>query len=122
MAPAVLGAVAAATLFLTPVHASVATRCGDYGCSHIICNHTGDRCRRIWGDFYRGYDGGWRYRDGYGGYDRDGYDRDGYGGYDRDGYGPDYGRYGTDGGYYDGRGWHYDCDNDGDECYVKRSW
>lgn len=55
----------------------VATRCRSDGCSTIVCNHTGDRCRRYdedrrdWSDRRRDEDrdgyqdsGYWRYREG----------------------------------------------------------
>lgn len=55
----------------------VATRCGAYSCSTIVCNRTGDRCRRYdddrrdWSDRRRDEDrdgyqdsGYWHYRDG----------------------------------------------------------
>ena len=100
----------------TAAKADVATRCDWRGCSHIVCNWTGDRCHRYSGDRY--------YRDGYyrGDYDSEGYYRDGYDGDDgyngrryrhddanyRNGYGPD-------------RGWRYDCDRDADNCYIRRS-
>jgi hypothetical protein len=45
----------------------VATRCGSYGCSVIVCNRTGDRCRRFDRDRGDWYDrGGWRNRPWYG--------------------------------------------------------
>ena len=87
---------------------SVATRCDWRGCSHIVCNHTGDRCHRFYGDYSR--------------YAYDPYVRDGYG-YDR----PYYGDGSYDGGYYNGGyydrgdGWRYDCDSDADNCHVRRN-
>jgi hypothetical protein len=30
----------------------IATRCDWRGCSHIVCNDTGDRCHRFYGDDY----------------------------------------------------------------------
>jgi hypothetical protein len=77
----------------------VATRCTADGCSHIVCNSTGDRCHR--------------YFDG---------DRYGY----RDGYEPAAGWY-RDDERYNGyrtryRGWQYRCDRSADNCEVHRSW
>ncbi|MBV8978243.1 MAG: hypothetical protein JO261_08085 [Alphaproteobacteria bacterium] len=116
MKTALLAAAAAAAFFVSPARAeSVATRCGWDGCSHIVCNYSGDRCHRYYGDYYHpyygrryGYDG---YR--YGDYD-DGYRRESYGRYDWDDYRSRY-----YGGYGRG-GWHYDCDRDGDDCTVRR--
>ncbi len=42
----------------------VATRCTSYGCSQIVCNRTGDRCRRydeVRGERYEGRHDDWRY-------------------------------------------------------------
>jgi hypothetical protein len=79
----------------------VATRCDWRGCSHIVCNHTGDRCHRFDGDDDRFvYDRPYGYRSSYRRY---GYNSYGYG----DGYG--YGRYGC--GYGDG---YYDRYRRGD--------
>jgi hypothetical protein len=103
---ALIGA-AALVLSARPASAghSVATRCDWRGCSHIVCNHTGDRCHRFYGHgYYR------RYREPYYGYDGYGYEPSRYG-YRGD----------DDRGYYGGdEGWRYDCDNDADRCYVRR--
>lgn len=78
----------------------VATRCDWNGCSHIVCNHTGDRCHRFYGDGdYRAYrESGYDYPSSYYRYDDDRYD---------DGYARD-------------DGWRYDCDRDAERCYVRR--
>ncbi len=65
----------------------VATRCDGYSCSTIVCNRTGDRCRRFDGD-RRDYDyerrayrddswrdDSWRSRDDYWHYTRGGWRR-----------------------------------------------
>jgi hypothetical protein len=81
----------------TPASAGeIATRCDWDGCSHIVCNDTGDRCHRFYSD-----DDRYAYRD-------QAYDRD-----------SDY-RYRGYADYRDGRGWHYDCDRDADNCNVRR--
>lgn len=104
-------AIGAAAAGSSPASAhAVATRCDWRGCSHIVCNYTGDRCHRFFGP--RRY-----------------FDRARYGRLDRDfRYGPaDYDRetfYG-EGGYGDREDferWHYDCDHDADRCYVRRSY
>ncbi|HSM96610.1 MAG TPA: hypothetical protein VLT91_11230 [Rhizomicrobium sp.] len=109
----IVGAVLASVLagcFVSVARADVATRCDWRGCSHIVCNWTGDRCHRFYGDgYYRhSYD-----RSGYDRYDHQDYDRD----YDGRSYRYDdvYDRDDTD------RGWRYDCDSDADNCYIERS-
>lgn len=56
-----LGAVIVATTVLAGGSAGaheIATRCDWRGCSHIVCNETGDRCHRFFGG---GYDVGDRW-------------------------------------------------------------
>ncbi len=107
------GALAAgsATIGAAPASAhAVATRCDWRGCSHIVCNYTGDRCHRFFGAIRRYYDReryGRLYREsGYAPYyDRARFDHEG-----RYRFGEDFER------------WRYDCDRDADRCYVRRSY
>lgn len=103
-AVAILVAAGSLTATATPASAhSIATRCDAYGCSYIVCNYTGDHCRR--------FDGGLPFRDRYYGHRYRSYGRPYYHG----------GWYGGDDGWYRARGWHYDCDSDVDRCLVYRS-
>ena len=84
------------TLFTATAQArEVATRCSAYGCARIVCNNTGDRCRRFDEDIDRRWDS----------YDEP--RRDSVWHHAR--YSERY------------RNWHYDCDHDADACYVRRS-
>lgn len=93
-----LAFVMAATLTLTSTPAQareIATRCTAYGCTRIVCNDTGDRCRRL--DENRvGYESDYHAPHRYRHWNRP-WQTESY------------------------RNWRYACDHDADTCYVHRS-
>jgi hypothetical protein len=114
----------------------VATRCGQFGCDQVRCDHSGNRCVRFsnYDSYYNGYtngpNGGYGYGNeyGYNGYDSYGYNN-GYGGYAAPAYGtPPVNNYNGgapyaySNGYYGGYGpGNYVCDSEGDRCYQSSS-
>lgn len=94
---AMLAVAAILTTAVSAQAAHVATRCTEYGCVHISCNSTGDRCYRFYDSERRSY------------LERSGYERS---------YEPYWRNRRYEGEAYNR--WHYDCDHDSDACYVRR--
>ncbi|MDE2181451.1 MAG: hypothetical protein KGJ78_00365 [Alphaproteobacteria bacterium] len=93
------------------VAGEIATRCTEYGCVHIECNRTGDQCHRF-------YDGD-RSREEYHHHYLRHYEQS----WDDRSYDVRPAFYGDDEAY---SRWHYDCDHDADDCYMRhegyREW